>query len=122
VARRDGSSNDENSGNTPRKAAFDPCAEWPKDLPKPKPWQAVVDLQRTQTATEIAATEQSLRADGVKYPPVLMPDGRIIDGHVRFRLASNLRLPLPPPILMPEGTTDEEGIALARACRSPAAT
>jgi DNA-binding XRE family transcriptional regulator len=96
------------------KHRFDPCSDWPKDTPRPKPWPAVLDLQRAQTDDEASVLKASVDRYGVKSPLILMRDGRILDGHKRGDLARKLGLQLPEPVVMPEGTTDEEGLLLAR--------
>jgi hypothetical protein len=87
---------------------------WPEGTPQPVPWQAVIDLQRHQTADENTVLEESIKHEGVQYPQILMPDGRIVDGHRRGQLATKLGVHLPVPLLLPEGTTDEAGLNLAR--------
>jgi hypothetical protein len=91
-----------------------PFADWPEDMPEPVPWPAVRGTQKAQTDGEIAVLEESIKREGVKYPPILMPDGLIVDGHLRIRLAIKLGVKLPLLILLPEGTTDEQALNLAR--------
>jgi DNA-binding XRE family transcriptional regulator len=115
VARRhESSAADESGETTSKKTAFDPCAHWPKDLPRPRPWQAVIDLQRGQSAEESAVLEESIGNRGIQYPQVLLPDGRVVDGNKRGHLAKKLHQPVPIPIVLSEETTDEEALILAR--------
>jgi hypothetical protein len=83
-------------------------------MPRPKPWQAVIDLHRSQRADESAVLEESIRHRGIQYPQVLMPDGRVVDGNKRGQLAVKLCKALPIPIILPADTTDEEALILAR--------
>jgi hypothetical protein len=94
--------------------ATSPYSKWPKGTPRPVPWPEVQRQSRKNAADKLVAMEEVFQRDGIRHRLILMPDGRIIDGHQRVAMAERLGLSLPLADVMPEGTTDEQGLLLAR--------
>lgn len=74
-----------------------------------KPWGEVVDELPMLSTAERRALRASVEEHGVIYPVLVLPDGRIIDGHNRWE-ASNGQAPY--KVL---DVSDEDGRALALA-------
>jgi ParB-like chromosome segregation protein Spo0J len=57
------------------------------DVPTPKPWPEMQQALRPLTRAELAALKASIERDGITHAIVVLPDGRIIDGHHRYAIA-----------------------------------
>jgi len=55
---------------------------------KIRPWLEVQDVLPPLAPLEREALQQSIDQDGVKQPILVLPDGRIIDGHHRWKLSN----------------------------------
>ena len=64
-------------------------------LSDPHPWPRVQNVLRPLNAEERAGLKASLAHLGVLETIKLLPDGRIIDGHHRYELATELGIPCP---------------------------
>ena len=51
------------------------------------PWDRLQSLLPPLSQTERQELEDSIKQEGVKYPILVLPDGRIIDGHHRWLIA-----------------------------------
>lgn len=57
------------------------------DVSGPRPWRALQDLIPTLSQSERAGLARSIHAAGVVQPVLVLPDGRIVDGHHRWELS-----------------------------------
>jgi len=60
-----------------------------------KPWPEIQELLPPLSKSERNALTRSVRQDGVKQPILILPDGRIIDGHHRWEIALGLGKDVP---------------------------
>jgi transposase len=72
----------------------------------PRPWPDVQAAVPPLTPAELERLAESIRQDGVQYPILVLPDGRIIDGHHRWKIGAEAAVKV---VDIPE----EQALALA---------
>ena len=54
-----------------------------------KPWDKMLEILPSLSESELRSLEASIKQDGVQYPILVLPDGRIIDGYHRWLIAGD---------------------------------